>query len=67
LAPIKARLGAQLEAWMAQQGDKGMETELKAKSRQGPGEEQQPQDQPTTRAKNKAKTKAKNKARKKSS
>lgn len=32
---IKIRLGEQLDKWMAQQGDKGMETELKAKSRQG--------------------------------
>jgi N-sulfoglucosamine sulfohydrolase len=36
-AAIKARLGKQLDAWMKQQGDKGMETELKAKTRQGPG------------------------------
>lgn len=33
-AAIKAWLGAQLDAWMAQQGDRGMETELKAKARQ---------------------------------
>jgi N-sulfoglucosamine sulfohydrolase len=62
LASIKARLGEQLDSWMAQQGDKGMETELKAKSRQGRGEE----NQAATNAKNKVKNKAKNKARKKS-
>jgi uncharacterized sulfatase len=33
-AAIKTRLGRELDAWMAQQGDKGMETELKAPSRQ---------------------------------
>ncbi|MCA9068579.1 MAG: sulfatase [Planctomycetaceae bacterium] len=32
----KSRLRKQLDVWMAQQGDKGMETELKAKTRQGP-------------------------------
>lgn len=31
---IKARLGLELDRWMTQQGDKGMETELKAVSRQ---------------------------------
>jgi len=30
----KARLGLALDAWMAQQGDQGLDTELKAKSRQ---------------------------------
>jgi uncharacterized sulfatase len=34
-AEIITRLGGQLDAWMAQQGDEGMETELKALSRQG--------------------------------
>jgi len=34
MAEVKARLSAKLDAWMAQQGDKGMETELNAKSRQ---------------------------------
>lgn len=34
LAAVQARLGKALEAWM-QQGDRGMETELNAKSRQG--------------------------------
>lgn len=37
LADVQARLSGKLDAWMAQQGDKGMETELKAKERQGPG------------------------------
>ncbi|MDO8545203.1 MAG: sulfatase [Opitutaceae bacterium] len=31
---IKARLGRELEAWMAQQNDRGMETEMKALARQ---------------------------------
>jgi uncharacterized sulfatase len=34
LADVKARLARELDAWMTQQGDKGMETELSAKSRQ---------------------------------
>ena len=34
-ADIMARLGEQLDAWMTQQGDEGLETELKAHSRQG--------------------------------
>lgn len=34
---IKARLAHAMDAWMAQQGDKGMATELVAKSRQGAG------------------------------
>ncbi len=33
LAAVKTRLRAQLAAWMAQQGDKGLETELTAMSR----------------------------------
>lgn len=37
LAGTKARLSRELDAWMTQQGDKGMETELAAKSRQGSG------------------------------
>lgn len=37
LAEIRARLGKSLDDWMAQQGDRGMETELNAKSRQGRG------------------------------
>ena len=35
MAAVKARLGKQLDAWMASQGDQGLPTELKAKSRQG--------------------------------
>ncbi|OPZ22956.1 MAG: Choline-sulfatase [candidate division BRC1 bacterium ADurb.BinA364] len=34
LAGVKARLGQALDAWMAQQGDKGMETEMNAPKRQ---------------------------------
>ena len=34
-AEIMARLGEQLDAWMAQQGDEGMETEVNARTRQG--------------------------------
>jgi len=34
LTDVKARLGGLLDAWMAQQGDLGMETELAAPSRQ---------------------------------
>jgi N-sulfoglucosamine sulfohydrolase len=33
-APIKARLQAELDRWMKQQGDRGLETELAAPSRQ---------------------------------
>lgn len=33
-AAVRAKLGRELDAWMTQQGDKGMETELKAESRQ---------------------------------
>ena len=36
LDEIKNDLRAALDAWMVQQGDKGMETELIAKTRQGP-------------------------------
>ncbi|MFV0442280.1 MAG: sulfatase [Planctomycetaceae bacterium] len=36
---IKSRLNAELSRWMTQQGDLGMETELKAKSRQARGRE----------------------------
>jgi uncharacterized sulfatase len=34
-ADIKVRFAKELDAWMAQQGDKGMETEIKAHTRQG--------------------------------
>jgi uncharacterized sulfatase len=57
-AEIKPRLGRQLDAWMAQQGDKGMETELKATSRQGKGAEEGAQDKPAAKAKKKAKKKS---------
>jgi uncharacterized sulfatase len=36
-ADVKARLSAQLDAWMKQQGDEGLATELKATTRQGAG------------------------------
>jgi hypothetical protein len=36
-AAVKARLAAQLDAWVTQQGDQGMETEIKAPTRQGAG------------------------------
>jgi len=36
-AAVKSRLARELDAWMAQQGDKGMATELAAKARQGAG------------------------------
>jgi N-sulfoglucosamine sulfohydrolase len=36
-AAVKRRLSPELDAWMRQQGDKGMATELAAKSRQGAG------------------------------
>lgn len=61
-AQIRARLGRQLDAWMAQQGDKGMETELAAKSRQGQSDQENPQDKPAAKEKNKAKAKAKKKS-----
>lgn len=35
LAAVKARLARELDAWMAQQGDRGLETELLAHTRQG--------------------------------
>ena len=41
-AKIKADLGQRLDAWMAQQGDKGNETELQAKTRQGRGDKAKP-------------------------
>lgn len=39
-AAIKARLQKELDAWMAQQGDKGLETENLAKTRQGAGRQE---------------------------
>ncbi len=38
-ASIKARLQEQLDQWIAQQGDKGMETEMLANTRQGKSDE----------------------------
>jgi hypothetical protein len=35
LAGVKARLSGQMDEWMAQQGDKGIATELIAHTRQG--------------------------------
>ncbi|MBN2451232.1 MAG: sulfatase [Lentisphaeria bacterium] len=51
-AAVKARLGVRLDAWMAQQGDRGMETEATAKTRQGPArnEEAEPQKRQQRRA-----------------
>lgn len=43
--PIKARLGRDLDAWMTQQGDKGLDTELEAPSRQARGRDKQPGEQ----------------------
>jgi N-sulfoglucosamine sulfohydrolase len=40
-ADIKSRLSTELDAWMVQQGDKGMETEVIAKTRQGPNRQKQ--------------------------
>jgi N-sulfoglucosamine sulfohydrolase len=57
-AQIKARLGRQLDAWMAQQGDKGVETELQAASRQNRGAPEDSQDKPSAKAKSKAKKKS---------
>ncbi|MEZ5940512.1 MAG: sulfatase [Planctomycetaceae bacterium] len=42
LADIKSRLATQLEGWMQQQGDKGMETELAAHERQPGRQKKQP-------------------------
>ncbi len=39
-AAVKAKLKEQLDAWLAQQGDRGVDTELQAKSRQGKGRKQ---------------------------
>jgi len=36
---VKTRLSEQMDAWMVQQGDKGIATEMVAKSRQGKGRE----------------------------
>jgi hypothetical protein len=39
-AGLKAELRKRLEAFMREQGDKGIETEMKAKERQAPGREE---------------------------
>ena len=44
LSEVKARLRKELEAWMTQQGDQGMETEMLAKTRQGPGTDKEDDD-----------------------
>jgi len=41
-ASIKVRLQKQLDQWMAQQGDKGMVTEMLANTRQGKSDEDEP-------------------------
>jgi N-sulfoglucosamine sulfohydrolase len=58
-ADIKARLSEQLDAWMTQQGDNGMETELKAKSRQGKATGEKPPDRAATKAKKAARKRPK--------
>lgn len=54
-ADIKARLQKELDAWVAQQGDKGMETENLASTRQGKSDEE-----PRKGVKKKAEGKKKN-------
>jgi uncharacterized sulfatase len=56
LAEIKAKLQKELDAWISQQGDKDLETEKLANTRQGKNEEGEP------KAKKKSKGKAKKKA-----
>lgn len=51
---LVARLSAQYDAWMARQGDKGVETELKATSRQGKDVDEESQDEPAANTKKKA-------------
>lgn len=54
LAPVKARLSSELDGWMKQQGDHGMETELKAPSRQpGRSEGAKAKAKPAAKAKRK--------------
>ncbi len=62
LAPIKARLAQELALWMAQQGDKGLPTELNASTRQGgklaEGRDPKPKAKnPTSKAKKKRRVK----------
>lgn len=56
LADIKAKLQTQLDTWMVQQKDKGLETENLANTRQGKGEDGEP------KTKKKGKGKGKKKA-----
>jgi uncharacterized sulfatase len=57
LAEVKKRLSGQMDAWMAQQGDKGIATELAAKSRQGASKEDDSKgDAATTKKRNKKTT-----------
>ncbi|MCU0913495.1 MAG: sulfatase [Planctomycetes bacterium] len=63
LAEVRTRLGRQLDAWMAQQGDRGMETELQATSRQGKSDAEKPADEATAQTPKKAKNKAGKKSR----
>ncbi|MCX6854381.1 MAG: DUF4976 domain-containing protein [Verrucomicrobia bacterium] len=56
LVDIKAKLQKELDAWMIQQKDKGLETENLANTRQGKSDEGEP------KAKKKAKGKGKKKA-----
>ena len=44
LAEVQQRLATQLDTWMAQQGDRGLETELEAKSRQGKAQQKKTRD-----------------------
>ena len=64
LAEIRQRLGSQLDTWMVQQGDKGLETELVAKSRQGAARQQKETQKKKTRSSSDG---ARKKRRKKSS
>ena len=42
IAQVKARLAGELDRWMKQQGDRGVDTEMKAIERQGPNRKWQP-------------------------
>ena len=53
-ADRKAALSKELDAWMAQQGDKGNETEMKARERQGRGDRKPRKDKKAARAEGKA-------------
>jgi N-sulfoglucosamine sulfohydrolase len=46
-AEVKTRLQQQLDDWMQQQGDKGLETEMLAPTRQAKGMREEPEDAPT--------------------